>query len=124
MKRKYIIGLVVILVFISFAILNLRKSLTPYVSLEEAKRSDTMVQVKGARIEGSEYFDTERNMFVFKMVDDRGNECEVVYHGVKPANFEQATEIVAIGRYIDGKFEANKILVKCPTKYQAEGAKS
>jgi len=124
MKRKYIIGLAIIVVFVVFAMANLHKSLTPYVSLEEAKRSHETVQVKGARVEGSEYFDTERNMFVFKLVDDRGEECEVVYHGVKPANFEQATEVVAIGRFVNGRFEANQILVKCPTKYQAEGAKS
>jgi cytochrome c-type biogenesis protein CcmE len=124
MKRKYIIGIAVILVFLAFAILNLRKSLTPYVSLAEAKRTQQTVQVKGARVEGSEYFDAEKKVFVFRMVDDQGEECEVVYPGVKPANFEQATEIVAIGRYVNGRFEASRILVKCPTKYQAEGAES
>ncbi|HHM24463.1 MAG TPA: cytochrome c maturation protein CcmE [Bacteroidetes bacterium] len=124
MKKKYIIGLAIIVVFVVFAMANLHKSLTPYVSLEEAKRTQETVQVKGERVAGSEYFDTERNVFVFKLVDDRGEECEVIYRGVKPANFEQADQVVAIGRFVNGKFEASQILVKCPSKYQAEGAKS
>ena len=42
----------------------------------------------------------------------------VMYEGVKPGNFEEATEIVAIGSYRDGAFHAEQLLVKCPSKYQ------
>ena len=38
MKPKYIVGIVIVLVFIAFAAINLSKSLTPYVSLTEAKK--------------------------------------------------------------------------------------
>jgi cytochrome c-type biogenesis protein CcmE len=44
----------------------------------------------------------------------------VRYDGLKPANFEEAISIVAIGRW-DGAAErvhADKLLVKCPSKYQ------
>jgi hypothetical protein len=33
-----------------------------------------------------------------------------------------ATNVVAIGTYKDGRFVSDKLLVKCPSKYQAEGA--
>ena len=122
MKPKYIIGALIIIVFIVFAAFSLRKSLTPYVSLEEAMTTDAVVQVKGKRIDGSEKFDMEKKVFLFKMADDEGREFNVVYDGVKPSNFEQATEVIAIGRYTDGSFKAEQILVKCPSKYQAEGA--
>ena len=122
MKSKYVIGIGIILVFIIFAAINLSKSLTPYVSLEEAKKSHSVVQVKGKRIEGSEFYDLQRKVLIFRMQDDNGEEFEVVYHGVKPANLEQATEVVVIGRYEEGKFLADQLLVKCPSKYQAEGA--
>ncbi len=42
----------------------------------------------------------------------------VLYAGVKPGNFEEATEIVAVGSYSDGAFHAEQLLVKCPSKYQ------
>jgi len=122
MKPKYIIGLLVILVFVVFAAINLSKSLTPYVSVQEARESQRVVQVKGQRVVGSENFDIENKIFKFKMADEKGEEFEVIYHGVKPANLEQAEEIVVIGRFEGATFNADQLLVKCPSKYQAEGA--
>lgn len=122
MKPKYIIGILIIVVFIVFAAINLSKSLTPYVSVQEARKSDKIVQVKGQRVAGSEKFDVDNKIFKFTMADDKGEEFEVIYHGVKPANLEQAEEVVVIGRFSDGRFEADQLLVKCPSKYQAEGA--
>ena len=49
------------------------------------------------------------------------------YKGVKPGNFEDAISIVAIGHFDEGakQFEADKLLVKCPSKYQgAEDVKT
>jgi cytochrome c-type biogenesis protein CcmE len=122
MKPKYIVGIVIIAVFIIYAAINLSKSLTPYVSVAEARKSDNVVQVKGQRIPGSEKFDVENKIFTFKMRDDNGEAFDVIYNGVKPANLEQAKEVVAIGRFEEGRFQAQQILVKCPSKYQAEGA--
>ena len=122
MKVKYIVGILIIVGFIAFAAINLSKSLTPYVSLDDAKKSTKVVQVKGQRVVGSEHFDIENKVFTFRMADDKGEQFEVIYNGVKPANLEQAEEIVVIGRYTQGHFEADQLLVKCPSKYQAEGA--
>ena len=44
----------------------------------------------------------------------------VEYRGVIPGNFDQAVSIVAIGQYQGDHFEASQLLVKCPSKYQAE----
>lgn len=122
MKYKYIVGVIVIIAFIVFAAINLSKSLTPYVSFDDAKKSAKVVQVKGQRVTGSEHYDLDSKIFKFRMTDDKGEEFEVIYHGIKPANLEQAEEIVVIGRYTRGRFEAEQLLVKCPSKYQAQGA--
>ena len=44
----------------------------------------------------------------------------VAYRGVKPGNFEDAVSVVAIGRYDPAQrvIAADKLLVKCPSKYQ------
>ncbi len=123
MRPKYIVGIGIILVFIAFAGLKLKQSFTPYVSLQEAKQTSGVVQVKGTRIPGSERYDYEKKVFIFEMKDTTGEVFKVVYHGVKPSNFEQAMEVVAIGAYKNGVFEANQLLIKCPSKYQAEEAK-
>jgi cytochrome c-type biogenesis protein CcmE len=122
MKPKFIIGAAIILIFLVFAGVNFQKSLTPYVSLTEAKKKGTTVQIKGARVEGSEEYNVDTKTFNFKLVDGSGEQFQVVYHGVKPSNFEHATEVVARGRYHGGAFEADEILVKCPSKYEAENA--
>ena len=124
MKLKYIIGAGIIIVFIVFAGISLKNSMTPYVPFDKAKQTKSTVQVKGERIPGSEQFDVKAKVFRFQMKDPKGEVFEVVYNGVKPGNFEQAKEVVAIGKYRDGKFEAEQLLVKCPSKYQAEGAQS
>ena len=67
MKLKYIIGILIIVVFFVFTVINLSKSLTPYVSLDEAKKSNKVVQVKGQRIPGSENFDVQNKIFKFKI---------------------------------------------------------
>jgi cytochrome c-type biogenesis protein CcmE len=51
-------------------------------------------------------------------VDEDGNTMTVHYDGVKPGNFEEAVQIVAVGSYRDGVFHAEQLLVKCPSKYQ------
>ena len=45
---------------------------------------------------------------------------KVVYYGVVPGNFDQATSVVAKGIVKEQEFVADKLLVKCPSKYQGE----
>jgi len=122
MKTKYIIGGVIIISFIIWAGISFNKTLTPYVSINEAKSAGSVVQVKGQRLDTGR-FDLETNEFVFTMKDEKGESIEVVYGGAKPGNFDQATEIVCIGQYKSGQFHAKELLVKCPSKYMEEGTK-
>jgi cytochrome c-type biogenesis protein CcmE len=55
----------------------------------------------------------------FKLKDSKNEVLPVVYRGVIPGNFDQAISIVAIGHYQQDHFEAEQLLVKCPSKYQA-----
>jgi len=120
MNLKIVIGLVVILVFVIFGALSFRKTLTPYVSFEEAKRMDATVQVIGKVVPRESLYDTTTHLFHFALRSAEGEILNVVFGGSKPANFEQATDVVAIGRYNNGRFEADQVLVKCPSKYQGK----
>lgn len=119
MKAKYIIGALIIITFIVWAGISFNKTLTPYVTIEQAKEMQSVVQVKGKRLDNGR-FDMSKNVFVFTMADEAGESFEVVYDGAKPGNFEQATEVVCVGQYTDGKFLAKELLVKCPSKYMEE----
>ena len=51
-----------------------------------------------------------------------GPRLDVVYYGVVPGNFDQATSVVLKGMADStGMFVADQMLVKCPSKYQGEG---
>ena len=121
MKRAYWAGAILILGFLGLGLTTFTKSMTPYVTFAEAKSSHRTVQVMGALQKGSSKYDAERKMLLFTLVDPKTNEViPVTYTDVKPANFEDAVSIVAIGRYENEKFKAEKLLVKCPSKYQGE----
>ena len=85
-----------------------QKTLTPYLSFDEAKKSRGVVQVMGALDKQSDRYDAKAEELGF----------DLVYRGVRPGNFKDAISIVAIGRYHEGRIEAEKLLVKCPSKYQ------
>jgi cytochrome c-type biogenesis protein CcmE len=118
MKLKYIIGICIIIVFIVFGALSFRNNLTPYVGFKEAKSSNSSVQIIGEVLPEETKYDLENQKFLFSLKDSKGEKMNIVFNGVKPANFEQATNIVVIGKYQEGVFQADQVLVKCPSKYQ------
>lgn len=59
-------------------------------------------------------------MLTFSMIDDKGYSSKVHYLGAKPTDFEKADQIVLIGKYEDGIFLASSLLLKCPSKYNAD----
>jgi len=123
MKPKLWFGILLVIASIFLGVTTFRKTLTTYTSFAEARRSGVSVQVNGVLQDpkGVKY-DPANSELVFALKDDKNEVMEVVYKGVKPANFEQATSVVAIGTYAGGRFAADQLLVKCPSKYQAEGA--
>lgn len=120
-KSFYLVGGILLAAFIGFSLLSFKQTLTPYVSYQEACSTDRMVQVAGALEKGSSTYRATAGQLVFTLVEPKTHQnLRVRYKGVRPGNFEDAISIVAIGRY-DAKtseFDANKLLVKCPSKYQ------
>ena len=123
MKKAYGIGAVVVLAFLALGLTTFTRSMTPYVSFDEARASKRTVQVMGALEKGTSRYDIESKTLHFTLLDVKTNVAlPVAYRDVKPANFEEAVSIVAIGRFQNGAFQAEKLLVKCPSKYQGEEA--
>jgi cytochrome c-type biogenesis protein CcmE len=51
------------------------------------------------------------------MIDNNGEEQLVHFAGSKPQDFERSEQIVLVGKYENDTFQASKILMKCPSKY-------
>jgi cytochrome c-type biogenesis protein CcmE len=118
MKPKYIIGIAIIMVFVVFGAFSFRKTLTPYVSFQEARTSGATVQIIGEPVLSEVQYDLNTHQLRFPIIDENQDRLTVVYQGTKPANFEQADQMVVIGKYENEAFVADQLLVKCPSKYQ------
>jgi len=117
-KKGYWLAAALTLAFVGFGLTAFQKTLTPYLSFDEAKKARGVVQVMGALDKESDRYDSASEQLAFELVDPNGRRMPVVYRGVRPGNFKDAISIVAIGRYREGRIEAEKLLVKCPSKYQ------
>jgi cytochrome c-type biogenesis protein CcmE len=125
MRKAYWVAAGFAAAFVLLGVTAFQKTLTPYVSFEEARKSHGVVQVMGSLDKQSDRYDTKKDELSFEIVEPSGGKMPVVYRGIKPANFKDAISIVAIGRYTEGHIDAEKLLVKCPSKYQgAEVEKS
>jgi cytochrome c-type biogenesis protein CcmE len=123
MNAKIIMALALVAVGSAVGVTSFRKSVTPYVSLAEARRAAGLVQVNGVIADRNYVIKPLEQYMEFNLKDQKGEVMPIVYHGVIPGNFDQATMVVAVGRYRDGRFLAEQLLVKCPSKYQAEAEK-
>ena len=124
MNLKAILALALVVAAVAIGVSSFKKSVTPYISFAEARRASGLVQVNGVLADKQYVMRQEEQYLSFRLKDGRGEVLPVEYRGVIPGNFDQATSIVAIGRYQDGKFDAEQLLVKCPSKYQAEAEKA
>ena len=118
MKKGYLVAIVLALAFVGLGLTAFQKTLTPYLSFDEARKAKGIVQVMGALDKESDRYDTSRQELSFDLLDAKGGRLRVAYSGTKPGNFKDAVSIVAIGRFSQGRIQAEKLLVKCPSKYQ------
>ena len=125
MKSKqtfYFVGVALLVIFAGFSFTKFTEALTPYVSFEEAIATPRSVQVAGGLEKETHTYDTEHGYLRFTLVDPKSDDStiNVRYSGIKPANFEDAISIVAIGKWDPQveEFAAHDLLVKCPSKYQ------
>lgn len=114
------IAAAIIVVFGYVALSSFSEQITPYVDFPEARTSQRAVQIIGLLVDGYSEIDPETGALSFTLQEEEGDETlDVIYTGgPKPGNFEQADKIVAIGKYENGAFHSDQLLVKCPSKYQ------
>lgn len=120
MKKTHIIAIIVIAIAIG-AILSTVSDSSTYSNFSEAKDNPGKeYHVVGQLNKEAEMtYDPEvnANLFAFSMVDNNGEEQRVHFAGSKPQDFERSEQIVLVGKYENDTFQASKILMKCPSKY-------
>ena len=118
MKPAAWLGLAIIVAAIAFGAKSFVSNLTPYVTFGQARAAKGVVQVMGALDKSS--IQSGNRELAFTLVSPDGDRLPVRFVAARPANFAMATQITAIGKFDGQTFEANNLLVKCPTKYQGK----
>lgn len=79
-----------------------------------------MVRVGGTVLDGSVQYDSKKGNLHFTITDGE-SKLPVVFEGIAPNTFRPGVEVVVEGRYVSKNiFEADKIMAKCPSKYEAQ----
>lgn len=130
-KLRLIIAMAVIIGAIGLLITSgLKNNTGSYLTIEEAlaAQSDNKgeyIQMEGTMVKGSDKWDADKVMLRFALTDGKNNEVNIAYNGVKPDNFDSGYPIIVEGTFSnDSEFVAEKVLVKCPSKYEGETAPS
>lgn len=129
MKKGHIIGLGIIAVAIMIIISSIGDA-SSYESFSTAKEmansgDDAPIHVVGqltkdsmGTVTGLEVSE-DKTSFTFTMIDNDGTVQQVYYNEPVPSDFTRSEQVVVIGSYKNEKmFVADKILMKCPSKYQ------
>ena len=134
MKPKYLLGLALIATAAVFLIVTSMSASAQYFYTVEDLRAkgesvvDQSVRVSGAVVNGSPVFEVRDNQpyLEFEIADADKVETQtplrIVYNGPKPdlINEPQAQAIVEGHLAADGKFYADNLLLKCPSRYEEE----
>ncbi|NND70493.1 MAG: cytochrome c maturation protein CcmE [Rhodothermales bacterium] len=122
MKPKTILGIVLLVGFTSLLLMNFGSQVGGYMTFEEAEEADSRAHVVGTWVEDQAMsYSADSNLLTFYMADEAGTVRKIQYANPKPANFEDAEKLVIEGHSLENEiFVAEHILVKCPSKYNAE----
>ncbi|MEP0366628.1 MAG: cytochrome c maturation protein CcmE [Cyclobacteriaceae bacterium] len=131
MKKTHIVGIVVIAIAI-VVIMSTAGDASAYVSFDDAKEMyeagnknkihvvGTLKKDHSGQVVGIET-SPDLLSFKFTMIDENNVQQEVFHANPMPTDFLRSEQVVVVGSYQNNKFIAEKILLKCPSKYQEEG---
>ena len=123
MKTIHIIILLVLVIAIAVVITTISDSSTYSDFTEAAKSPGKELHIIGKldKTRPMEYdAKKDANRFSFYIIDDKGIVKQVVYNNAKPQDFEKSEKVVVVGSIKGNVFIAKTLLLKCPSKYNAQ----
>lgn len=130
MKKSHILIVIIIATAIGIVITTADDAST-YVTFDQAYQLASNGSKNSIHVVGQLKKDAEghvvgimpgadRVSFSFIMLDDSQKEQVVIYNEPMPQDFTRSEKVVVIGSYSGDTFIADKILLKCPSKYQEQ----
>ena len=124
-RKLAILGAILLAAFAYFAYTAFMSATSFYTTVDQYVEHGPVVgqdaQVKGRLVEGSFARENNTALLATFVLEENGVQLEATHDGVLPdLFFNPYSEIVLGGTYSeDGVFVADRIYVKCPSKYQS-----
>lgn len=122
-KNKIVISSIVLAALIGYlTFTGLGNTISRYIEIDELKSGayeGQIVSVNGTVVKDTLMWDPGKMELTFKLGDHSGI-VDVYYRGNLPNSMREEIPVVVQGKYSDGLLTARNILVKCPSKYEAE----
>ncbi|GAC1382238.1 MAG: cytochrome c maturation protein CcmE [Ktedonobacteraceae bacterium] len=121
---SFIIGGIAILAAVIYLVYaNTQANAVYYMTVSELRNCTTCtaqsVRVAGTVQQGSIVRDDQKQLITFVIIQG-SQSLPVTYSGIVPDIFRPGIEVVVEGHYIgQGPFQAQALLAKCPSKFQA-----
>ncbi len=130
MKKSHIIAIIVIAAAIGI-IVTTAGDASSYVTFDQAYQMSTVGNKNSIHVVGelkknalgdiTGLENSPDNLsFSFVLIDENKKEQKVYYNEPMPPDFTRSEKVVVIGSYRGDLFIAEKILLKCPSKYQEQ----
>ena len=133
MKKTHIFGIIIIAIAVMIIIITAGDAST-YVTFREAMKMAAEGNNKKIHVVGQLKKDMEGNIqglevtedmlsVSFLMIDNENIEQKIYYNEPMPPDLQRSEQVVVIGSFREDVFVPDKILLKCPSKYEEEEIK-
>lgn len=122
-RLRFLVGFVVILGAVGFLVARGAKdAMVYYITVTELVQKDRGADLSGLRVKGNVVPGSiEHGDLVLRFeISDGVTAVPVTYRGIVPDTFGENGEVVVEGALAGGQFEADFLMAKCPSKYEAE----
>ena len=130
MKKSHIIAIIIIAAAIGI-IVSTAGDASTYVTFDKAYQMASAGNKTKIHVVGELKKDDQGNIidlvkspdnlsFTFVLLDEAKKEQKVYFNEPLPPDFTRSEKVVIIGSYRGDLFVADKILLKCPSKYQEQ----
>lgn len=91
-------------------------------SADKGKLGKQNLKVSGKLVGQSVKWDPSKTELKFEMIsEDQSEIMPVLYKGVKPDNFNDGIDVIVDGKYtVEQVLLAEKVMTKCPSKYEEQ----
>ena len=126
-KIKFIVGGVMVFLAVLYLIYaGFSSNSTYFLTVDELYAKGDSILDRNVRVAGKVDaetidFDNRDLILAFDVTSESGERLHVVFNGPKPDQMREGAEAILEGKYDGQSFEAQSLLLKCPSRYEEDG---